>query len=59
IRNYNVSLYRKNQFIYVKRNEEIYETILTGINNDMEIITETDGQVNIFSYNDSRIVVDK
>ena len=56
IRNYNVSLYRKNQFIYVKRNEEIYETILTGINNDMEIITETDGQVNIFSYNDSRIV---
>ncbi|NLD17444.1 MAG: biotin--[acetyl-CoA-carboxylase] ligase [Tissierellia bacterium] len=56
IRNYNVSLYRKNQFVHVKRNKDIYEVILTGIDDNMDIITEMDGDIIKFSYNDSRII---
>lgn len=56
IRSYETHLYRKNQFVYVENNGEIYDTILTGIDENMDIITEMYGKTKTFSYIDSKIV---
>lgn len=56
VKEYNTYLYRKNQFNYVRRKDEILEVILTGIDENMDIITEMDGKSQTFSYIDSKIV---
>lgn len=52
---YNKYLYRKNRFIKVESNGDIYETLLTGVNENMDLVTEMNGLVQAFSYHDSRI----